>query len=399
MTVQAQISLPAAKPKSTVITTGFALFAMFFGAGNLVFPILIGKAVGQQTWFAILGLFFTAVLVPFLGLASMMFFKGNPQLFFGRIGKSSGFLLFLVLQLILGPLGVIPRLFTLMHAAVKSYFGEISLPLFSFLVCLVVFACSFRRDRLIRMIGVVLTPVKLLSLTALVVLGLWGAKSLNPAVVSPSASFSEGFLGGYNTMDLIAAFVFATLILPHFEQESIIGSPEERQKAVFKKMLLSSSIAAGLLLLTYIGLAWVASYHAWKFAPSFPPQEMLGAIAYQILGPVGGCIAMVAVTFACLTTAVTLSATFSEYLQKDLCRSRIHPIAALIATLAVAALFTNLQFTGILAFLKPILQVVYPGLILLSCLNILHALYGFKMVKTPVFAAFIVAAIYFWGGA
>jgi branched-chain amino acid:cation transporter, LIVCS family len=395
MTIKETISITPTKQSSTVITTGLALFAMFFGAGNLIFPILIGKSVGSNVWFAILGLSITAVIVPFLGLAAMMFFKGNAQQFFGRLGKYPGFLLFLILQLILGPFGVIPRLITLMHATSKSYLGDISLPLFSLLTALLIFACSFKKQYLIQLIGTILTPIKLISLGALVVLGLWGSHSLNPTQVSAKSSFLEGFLGGYNTMDLIAAFIFATLILPHFEKESQSELPADRQRAIFKKMLLSSLIAASLLLITYIGLAWVASYHAWKFDPSFPPQEMLGAIAFQILGPIGGCIAMVAVTFACLTTAITLSATFSEYLQKDVSKNKMHPMAALLITLCIAAVIANLQFSGILAILKPILQIIYPGLILLSGLNILHALYGIRMVKTPVFAIFAIGMIYF----
>lgn len=393
MTTQPQTLLAHAKPRSSVLTTGLALFAMFFGAGNLIFPILIGKTVGNQAWYAIFGLGITAVLVPFLGLASMVLFQGKAIPFFGRLGKIPGFALFLLLQLILGPLGVIPRLLTLMHATIKPYLFDISLPIFSVLICGVIFACSFKRDSLIRLIGMFLTPVKLLSLGALIFLGIWGAETLNPNEVTPQESFSAGFLGGYNTMDLIAAFVFATLILPHFEKEATYGSPSERRRAVTKKMFGSSLIAAGLLFATYVGLAWVASFHAWTFDLSFPPEEMLGAIAYKILGPIGACIAMVAVTFACLTTAITLSSTFAEYLEKDLSGKKIKSNWALIVTLATAALFANLKFSGILAFLAPILQVVYPGLILLSVLNILYFIYGFRMVKTPMAIAFFVGLI------
>ena len=99
---------------------------------------------------------------------------------------------------------------------------------------------------------------------------------MTPTPISPTESFTQGFLGGYNTMDLIAAFVFAMLVLPHFERETSLEKGIEKQKLILKKMLFSSLIAAALLFLTYTGLAWVASYHAWTFAPSFPPEEMLG---------------------------------------------------------------------------------------------------------------------------
>src|SRR5579859_7269674 len=101
------------KSRSSLLTTGLALFSMFFGAGNLIFPLLIGNFAGSNVWFAIAGLGVTAVVVPFLGLAAMVFFQGDLHRFFGRVGKVPGMLLLFLLQLILGPFGVIPRLVTL----------------------------------------------------------------------------------------------------------------------------------------------------------------------------------------------------------------------------------------------------------------------------------------------
>lgn len=382
--------------KSTIITTGLALFSMFFGAGNLVFPILIGKTVGDNTWYAILGLGLTAVAVPFLGLAAMVLFGGDYNRFFGRIGKIPGFCLLLLLQLILGPFGVIPRLVTLMHAMAKPYLFDLSLMSFSVLAGVVIFFCSFKRQYLIKLIGTILTPIKLVSLAALVALGLTGISSTSHEHTSAWNSFMQGFIGGYNTMDLIAAFLFATVILPHFQKEAQLEDPGQNKRVILKKMFFSSLIAASLLLLTYIGLSWISSYHTWTLDASYRPEELLGAIAYKILGPIGGGIAAIAVVMACLTTAITLVSIFADYLQKDLCKEKIHPTTALIGTLLAAMLFANLGFGGILAFLGPILQVVYPGLILLSVLNILYSLYGFQKVKIPVFLTFTLALICFF---
>lgn len=394
MSIQEAIFTAPKKKRSTILTTGFALFSMFFGAGNLVFPILIGKAVGDNTWWAILGLSITAVLVPFLGLAGILLFEGSMNKFFGRMGKIPGFLLIMFLQLILGPFGVIPRLVTLMHAMAKPYLFDISLISFSILAGVVIFFCSFKRQYLIQLIGSILTPIKLLSLAALVGLGLWGASSISTEHPPAWNCFLEGFLGGYNTMDLIAAFLFATVILPHFQKEEESEKDEQqKKKTILKKMFFSSLIASSLLLLTYIGLAWISSYHSWTLDASYKPEELLGAIANKILGPTGGCIAAIAVIMACLTTAITLVSIFAEYLHKDLCKGKIASNTSLIITLAAAMLFANLGFGGILAFLGPVLMVVYPGLILLSILNILHSLYGFRMVKMPVILTFTVGLI------
>lgn len=389
MTIQAtqeQTLEETRTPWAGVVTTGLALFAMFFGSGNLIFPLLIGKAAGDQTWYGILGLALSAVIVPFIGLAAMVLFDGNCKQFFGRLGKIPGILIFLLIQLIIGPLGVIPRLITVMHAISKSYLFDISLPLFSVVICLLVFFLSFRRQNLIQMIGTILTPIKLLSIGALIAIGLFATTvGTNPSQQSAWDSFHHGLVGGYNTMDLLGALVFATIVLPQFLRGTEGSNPEEKQNIVMKKMFFSSIIAAVLLFAAYVGLALIASAHAWSLDASYKPEEILGAMAVKILGPIGGGIAAFAVVMACLTTAIALTSCFADYLQNDICRGKISLIPALIITLVSSMLFATLGFSSILAILSPILQVVYPGLIVLSILNILHSFYGVKMVKTPVF--------------
>lgn len=382
--------------ESSLFTTGLALFSMFFGAGNLIFPLLIGKSMGHNVWFAILGLGLTAVIVPFLGLAAMVLFQANCQRFFSRLGKVPGLLLLLLLQLILGPFGVIPRLVTLMHAMARPYLFDISLIPFSILAALVIFACSFKRQQLIGFLGAILTPILLLSLATLVFLGIAKGTSLSPVYPAAGESFLQGLLGGYNMMDLVAAFLFATVVLPHFQQETDLKHPAQRERSLLKKMFLSSLIAAALLFLTYIGLCLISAYHGWTLDPAYPPEQMLSLIAIQLLGPLGGSIAAIAVITACLTTAMTLSSIFADYLRKDLCKGQISSTSALIVTLLITTLFAMLGFGGIAAFLGPIVQIIYPGLILLTILNLLHVLYGYQTVKVPVFMTFIGSAILYF---
>jgi len=375
---------------SSLWTTGLALFSMFFGAGNLIFPLLIGQSVGENGWYAISGLGITAVLVPFLGLAGMVLFDGDIHRFFGRLGKAPGWTLLLLLQLILGPFGVIPRLVTLMYAMAKPYLFQVSLPVFSVICAAAIFLFSFQRQRLMRLLGGVLTPILLLSLTALLYFGLTEPSALNPVSPTVSNSFFEGLLGGYNTMDLIAAFLFATVVLPHFKKEAI-----SQGRSVLQKILYSSLIAAGLLFLTYVGLATVSAMHGWSLESSIPHEELLAAIATKLLGPRGALLAAMAVITACLTTAMTLSSIFAEYLQKDLLKQKIGVTQALALTLLITTLFANLGFSGIAAFLGPILQICYPGLIVLTLFNILHHFYGVRTVKLPVFATFACSAAFY----
>ncbi len=396
MTTQVNpISLKGArKGIFSVFTTGFALFSMFFGAGNLIFPLIIGRSTGGNWGYALFGLAITAVIVPFLGLAGMIFFQANCRNFLNRLGTIPGFLLLLLLQLILGPLGVIPRLFTLMHAILKPYFYDIPLPLFSVIVAVTIFICSSKKQNLIRILGIVLTPILLISLACLFVSGAVYKSSTPSFDISPINSFWLGFLGGYNTMDLIAAFLFATVVLPHFQKEVLLlETREEQKKAIFRKVFFSSLVAASLLLLTYIGICFISCYHAPPESSTYPSEALLGLIAHKLLGSSGGFIAAIAIVTACLTTAITLTLIFAEYLQKDIYKEKIKPTTSLLLTLLFTVGMANLGFKGIASFLSPILEICYPGLIVLTILNIFYYFTGFKAVKLPVFLTFGASAL------
>jgi len=394
MTTQTEILKLQKDKSSNLFTAGFALFSMFFGAGNLIFPLLIGQSVGQNWGYSILGLGITAVIVPFLGLAGMIFFEADYHRFFGRLGAIPGYLLLLLLQLILGPFGVIPRLFTLMHAILKPYISNIPLPLFSVGVAIAVFLFTFKKQNIIKLLGVILTPILLISLAALFISGMTYPSQGLINQTTALDSFFEGLLGGYNTMDLIAAFLFATVVLPYFKKDAELNNALGDNESLSKKILYSSLIAASLLLFTYTGLSYISAYHG-EMSSIYQSEELLGVIAVKLLGNTGSFVATIAVVTACLTTAISLTSIFADYLRKDLCKDKISPTVALFISLMITIYFANLGFTGINAFLSPILQICYPGLIVLTVLNILHYATGFKMIKTPVFLTFATSTFFY----
>jgi LIVCS family branched-chain amino acid:cation transporter len=382
--------------ESNALLTGLALFSMFFGAGNLIFPILMGQNMGENIGFALLGLCITAVIIPLMGLIVMILFKGDIKEFLGRMGKTPGLLVLLLLQLILGPLGVIPRLITLMHASIRPYFGSLSLLTFSLISCFIIFLMTFKRQKLIGILGKYLTPILLLSLGALIAFGFIQEPSWNMAIISKGDSFLQGLITGYNTMDLIAAFLFSSLVIPHFQINKTTQNIDKKNWPLFKKMLLSSLIAAFLLVITYLGLCLISARHAGSFDETIKAEDILSAIAIKLLGPLGGLIASLTVMTACLTTAITLTSIFSDYLQRDIFKQKISSKASLIITLFIAAIFSNFGFDGIASFLSPLLQIIYPALILLTFLNLMHALYGFKNLKTALILLFLASTIFYF---
>ncbi len=357
---------------------------MFFGAGNLIFPLIVGQMSGNQTPFAIVGLGLSAVAFPFLGLIAMMFYGGEIHAFLGRLGKWPALALLFILQMSQGPVGAMPRLITLMHASVKPYLPGVSLFFFSLLICTAIFILTVRPQRIVRLLGVILTPLLLLTLAVLVIVGIIHAPEAPIALGSPLSHFGQGLKMGYQTTDLIAALLFATIVLPHLSQGTDALSPEERKWIIQRRMKGASLIASALLMVTYIGLCWLSAHHSWTLG-SLPPEELLQAISVQILGPVGGWIASAAVFLACLTTAISLAAIFSEYLKKDLLPKTTAPILPLLLTLGITAGVANLGFSGIVRLWGPLLEVLYPSLIVLCTMNIAYCLYRFQPVQTPVF--------------
>ena len=361
-------------------TSGLALFSMFFGAGNLVFPLLVGKNAGAESASALTGLSLSAVAFPFLGLAAIMLYGGDLKAFLARLGKWPAAALLFVLAMSQGPIGAMPRLVTLMHASVKPYF-DISLGLFSILICALVFFLTIRPSRMMHLLGAILTPLLLLTLGLLFAVGLSNGPQPLPVPEGAAHHFQQGLQGGYQTLDLTAALLFGMLMIPHLSKGGATISE------VRKKMLGASSIAAGLLMISYIGLCYLSASYSSVIPAGISDVDYLHAIAVQILGPSGSILATGAVFLACLTTAISLAAVFAAYLRSEFLKEKGGSVLPLALTLIATALMANLGFSGIMKIWGPVLGILYPGLIVLCLFNIANKLFEVKMVKTPVFAA------------
>lgn len=379
------------KPKSNSIATGLAMFSMFFGAGNVVFPLAIGQFAQDKNFYAILGLLLTAVGVPFLGLIAMTLFDGNYKTFFNRIGNVPGFLVSMFIMGLIGPFGATPRCIALAYSTIHTYLPGIPLVAFSIISCIIIYLFTFRKNQILDILGYVLTPFLLVSLLIIIVKGLLAAPDLQAIEHSESTVFLKGLKEGYQTMDLLGAFFFSSVVLTCLKV-AIPSSEHQNHKRLIKQTLKASAIGAFLLSVVYIGFSYVAAFHTGELG-AVNQEDLLGAIAHKVLGPYGGLVASIAVALACLTTAIALCAVFSDYLYNDVSDKKLPFQLSLILTLIISGIFSTLEFTGIIAILAPILSVFYPALIVLSILNIAFKLYHFKPVKVPVFATFAITLI------
>lgn len=377
--------------KSNTIATGLAMFSMFFGAGNVVFPLALGQYAQDKNLFAILGLLISAVGVPFTGLIAMTLFNGDYKEFFGRIGKIPGFLVAAAIMGLIGPFGALPRCITLSYSTVQLYVPELSLPLFSGAACLLIFLLTFRRYKIVEVIGYFLTPLLLGSLAIIIIKGLIASPSAPEANHALGAIFLKGLTEGYQTMDLLGAFFFSSVVLACLEKDVDIQNKKNLRRLIHLTFL-ASGIGALLLSLTYIGFSFTAAFNSASLV-GVPKDALAGQIAILVLGPYASIVASLAVAMACLTTAIALAAVFAEFLHKDICRDKIGYEMSLAITMVISFFVSTLSFTGIAQFLLPILHVCYPALIVLSVLNIFYKIYHFKPVKIPVFAVFFISLI------
>ncbi len=361
---------------SKVFSTGLAMFSMFFGAGNVVFPLVLGQTAADQTPLALVGLLITAVGVPFLGMLAILLFKGDYQAFFFRAGKIPGFLLISAIMLLIGPFGGLPRCIALSFSTLKLSLPSLSFTGFSLFSCIVIFFLSYKKGQMINLLGYVLTPLLLITLAIIVGVGLWTGETSQTSSFTAMQSFWHGFMEGYNTMDLLASFFFSSMIYLNLKNQT----HENDERAIFKLSLKASIVGGVLLAAVYAGFSLVAAWHGSSLA-LVNKGELLAAISLKILGPYAGLIASATIALACLTTAIALAAVFADFLHKSIFLNKISYIYSLIFTLAAAFFISLLEFNGIVNLLAPLLQVAYPALILFTIGNIISRLRKLKKLE------------------
>jgi LIVCS family branched-chain amino acid:cation transporter len=342
---------------------------------------LVGEQSSGHYLLSSLGIFITGVLVPFLGVLAMMLCKGNLKEFFRPIGKLGTFVFSLVVLMLIGPLGVIPRCLIVAHGALEQVFPSISLLVTSFSACIAVYFLTINKNKIIPVLGTFLTPLLLIAIFAIFLLAFF--REALPIASSSSGvswnAFKIGFFQGYNTMDLLGSFFFSTFILEHLYNTKKEDVCEKTSLATF---LRSAVVGGGLLAIVYCFLVVLGSIYAPKLA-FIQPQEMFGYVAFQTLGSFAGPVMCIAVVLACLTTAVVLASLFAEFLRKDILRNKIGNKRALLITMALAFFMTSLNFSGIMMILSPIVELIYPALIVLTIVNIIHKLWGLKNSHWP----------------
>jgi branched-chain amino acid:cation transporter, LIVCS family len=364
--------------KRIVMTSGLALFAMFFGAGNLVYPLTLGAEAGSHIIYALAAFLIAGVGLPFLGLFATSLYQGDYWKFFQRLGKTPSFLLITFLVLIIGPLFAIPRTEAVTYRSLVQFLPS---PLnnslcFSAIYCMAILLLTYRQTKIIDIIGRFLSPVKLVTFFLLIIMGLLNAQ---PTVINPepiSASIKAGLLDGYSTMDLLATFFFCTIIYRSILLKTkLLGIADN--KTIVKIFLKSCLVGAILLACVYTGFSYVALGHASQLQ-GIETGEMIQAISNVVFGKFGSIFVGICVSFACIATATAVTEVTTNFFYEHILKKKVSRITCLIATLIMVFAMSIMGFSGIMKIALPILVVLYPALIAYCIINITIKFYGYR---------------------
>ncbi|WP_125767159.1 branched-chain amino acid transport system II carrier protein [Lapidilactobacillus wuchangensis] len=356
-----------------LIFTGSLLFGLFFGSGNLIFPVALGQSAGANFWPALFGMLLSAVGLPLLGVCAIALTQSNGVLSLAnKVGRHFGRIFTIALYLVIGPLFVLPRL---ADTAFVISFGTVTnspwwLLLFSLLFLGSAYWLARRPGKLLDYIGKILNPLFLILLALLL-----GAALINPLGGTghqPQPQFaqrpiSSGFSVGYNTMDLLAALAFGIIIITSLQVRGVT-KPKELALTTIKAGVISTGLMAVLYgALTYLGASSVA-----KFGVQANGALTLALTAHYYFGQWGQVILSAIVIVACLKTAVGLISAFGETFT-DLYPQWSYQRFILIAT-AGALILANLGLNQLIAYSNPVLMLIYPLAITLVLSSLISTL-------------------------
>lgn len=358
--------------KETITITSM-LFGMFFGAGNLIFPVYMGQHSGSNVFYASLGFLITGVGLPLLGVAALGISHSNGLYELAcRVGKRYGIFFTCLLYLTIGPFFAIPRCATVPFSIgiapmVENRNLGFFLAGFSLVFFAVVLWFSLRPGNILTWIGKVLNPIFLMCLAILCVTALLfpigKISTAAPSEAYASGAFFKGFLEGYHTMDALAGLAFGIVVVNVIKKLGI-----EDPKFVAINTVKAGVFSCLMMGIIYLTITIIGAQSRGTYPPAENGGEALRVIANHYFGTMGAVILAITVTFACLKTAVGLITSCSEAFVKIFPSGPKYTAWAIIFCI-VSFLIANLGLNSIIEFSMPVLMLLYPLSITLIILS------------------------------
>ena len=348
-----------------IIVVGFALFSMFFGAGNVIFPPYLGMESGPQ-W--LLG--FSAYFIADIGLALLGVFAllrvGSSEAVTLRLGKIPAELLMCAIILCIGPMVAIPRTSaTTFEMAIAPNIPDVSPVLFSVLFFALILALCIKESAVVDIVGKVLTPLLLVGLFAIIIKGIVTPLGEIAALPQIANAAVTGIKAGYQTMDALAALPFGIIVL-----QSVTAKGYDSGRKQFRVVGGAAVLAGVLLLCVYMGLAYLGATVSAQYTSDIGRAQLIMALVEALMGKVGVILFGVVVGLACVTTAIALTSSAAAYFA-ELCRGKVSYKLFVIAICVFSAVVSNLGLDRIVAVAAPVLDVIYPPTLVLIFISLL----------------------------
>ncbi len=352
---------------------GFALFSLFFGAGNLILPTSLGVKAGPDWWVVILGFVITAIAIPILAIFAHARLQGTLYDFGKKVSPLFStiycFLIYIIAIAIPSP-----RTAAVTHEIAIQPFFESSALVTSVIYFVLVFLFAVNRSKIISLIGQFLTPIIVLILLIIIAIASFTSPgTINPAVFKHP--FVDGILEGYQTFDAIAGVILGAVIVIslHLRGHTTFDAKKE--------LVTKAGIIAGAgLLLIYGGLIFSGALFSSTFAENATRIEILSGLSTLTLGHLGSTFLSVLVALACFTTAIGVITGTADYV-RGICNNSNTAYTITAAVSAVIGIIVGSNDVGfIIDVAVPALMFVYPITIVLILLNVVPEKYASKLV-------------------
>ena len=357
------------KKQMDVLVVGFALFSMFFGAGNLLFPPYLGLVSGSSWLTSLAGFILSDVGLSLLVILAVVNRGGKIENILCRAGKKFGLLIGSAAVLCVGPLLAIPRTAATTYEMGLQPLFNISGNMASIIVSIVYFSLTLvltiRPSKVVDIVGKILTPLLILSLVVLIIVGIISPiGDISNEVLVNNNLFAEGISQGYLTMDALGAGVFAGIII-----NAIVAKGYDSKEEKIKLTIESGMVAGVALVLIYGGLTYLGATISTKFGIDTPQAMLMVEITSALLGNTGKIVLCIIVSLACLTTSIGLTSAAGEYFS-NLSNGKIKYETIVVAVCVFSTIVSSFGVGAIIKISGPILEVVYPVLIALVILSL-----------------------------
>ena len=379
------------------IAVGFMLFALFLGAGNIIFPPQLGQMAGENIVASMIGFLITGVGLPLLGIIAVAKNGGDLEVLAGRINPYFGIIFTSIIYLSIGPFFAIPRTGAVSYSiGVAPFLSESTqeswIPLFitTLIFFGITFYLAYNPTKLVDRVGKFLTPALLIVICLLAI----------KAVITPLGdigeahgtyihnAFGESFIQGYLTMDVLASLVFGIVIVQSLAARGVTDKATQIKTTIFAGIVAALGLAFVYVSLGYIGVTSPDSigYHE-------DGGTIISLAAQALYGQAGNIILSAVIILACLTTSVGLLSANATFFHK------IFPKVSYQAYLVIFAVFafavSNFGLADLIKISLPVLVAIYPIAIVLmvfalfgNLFNHAPSVYGVALIFTGVVALY-----------